>query len=164
MWPEPPNSFSACAGLIVTASFGPRLSSIAGSARAIDGMDRAAPNAPRGCPCASGWGCEQRRWRPAPQRPQPLAARLHVRGQRARDRRGAAARIDDQLASDVEAREVVIVGLGDRQAVAGEDQLGLDRRGRLDPRVDDRVPAQASGSWPARLTSVRLESGLVDLP
>ena len=37
VWPEPARILSACSGLTVTASFSPRLSSIAGSARTIAG-------------------------------------------------------------------------------------------------------------------------------
>ena len=56
------------------------------------------------------------------------AGRLHVRGQRARDRRRCAVQEDHQLAADVQPGEVVVMRLGDRQAMPGEDQPGLERR------------------------------------
>ena len=68
-------------------------------------------------------------------------------------RRCPAARpeVDDQLAAGVEVLEVVVAGLGDRQAVAGEDERGLDvRRGSTrseiiasSPRVSAASPTAA---------------------
>ncbi len=72
----------------------------------------------------------------------PFGGRLHVRGQRARDRRRRTGEEDHQLAADVQPGEVVDARFGDRQAIAGEDHLGLERRRRLDPRAEDRVLAQ----------------------
>ena len=63
----------------------------------------------------------------------PLGGRLHVRGQRARDRRRCTIQEDHQLAADVESCEVVVMGLGDRQAMAGEDQGGLELAGPARP-------------------------------
>ena len=57
VWPEPASSLSACAGLIVTASFSPRVSSIAGSARLIDGMNRARDARSQGISMFLGFGC-----------------------------------------------------------------------------------------------------------
>ena len=63
----------------------------------------------------------------------PLGRRLHVRGQRARDRRRRAGQEDDQLAADVQPGEIVVMGFGDRQPVSGEDESGLERRRRARP-------------------------------
>ena len=88
----------------------------------------------------------------------PLGRRLHVRGQRSGNRRRCPGEIHHQLAADVQAGEVVVMGLGDRQAITGEHQLGLDRRGRIDTQADDRVAAQGQGLGPGRsLISERLE-------
>ena len=73
------------------------------------------------------------------------AARLHVRGQRPGDRWRRAGEINDQFASNVQAREVIVIGLGNRQSVTGEHQLGLDSRGRIDPQADDRIGPEGQG-------------------
>ena len=80
----------------------------------------------------------------------PLGRRLHVRGQRPGNRRRCAGEVHHQLAADVQAGEVVVIDLGNRQAVTGEHQLGLDRRGRIDSQADDRILAQGQGLGPGR--------------
>ena len=39
---------------------------------------------------------------------------------------------DDDLATNIEIAKVVVSGFGDREPVAGEYELGVDRRGRVD--------------------------------
>ena len=58
---------------------------------------------------------------------------------------GAPARYTTSFASNVQAGEVIVISLGNRQSMAGEHQLGLDRRGRIDPQADDRIGPERQG-------------------
>ncbi len=51
-----------------------------------------------------------------------LGGRLHVRGQRAWDRRRRTGQDHHQLAADVQTGEVVVMGLGDLKPISGEDE------------------------------------------
>ncbi len=60
--------------------------------------------------------------------------------------RRAASDIDDDLAADVEAGEVVVVGFGNGEGVSGEDQRRFDGRHGIHAHADGGVFAQDQGS------------------
>ena len=75
----------------------------------------------------------------------PLGRGLHVRGERPGDFCWCAGEEHDQLAADVEAGEVIVVCLRNREAVACEDEIGFECCGRVHARAEDGVLAERQG-------------------
>ena len=123
------------AGLTATATFRPRVSSIAGSARVIDGQEpgEAATRA-QGMSMFFGFWIVTAPTAPSlAERPTRSPADCMWAASGPGIDGGAPREVDDELASDVQALEVVVTGLGDRQAVAGEDERRPRPTGRGRP-------------------------------
>ena len=115
-----------------------------------EGTRRGSALAPRGCPCSWGWRSRPGRSHPALRRRLgPLSFGLRVGRERAGDVRRRLAEVDDQLAPGVQALEVVVAGLQDRDPVAGEDEQASTEGAGSDPQPDHGV-ARRAGTAPRR--------------
>ena len=141
VWPVPAKNFSARAGLIVTASFCPAVSSSAGSASVSEGWKRERIERSHGMSMFRGSVIDIVPTAPALLQVAP-ANGLVVGEQRSWNPGRTAGQEQDDLAAEVEAREVVVLRFGNAQTVAREDNRRLELRRRIHAHADRGFGAQ----------------------